>query len=140
MCCRSEVRPLDRAIAEAILRVGQFEEKTPGYWVRAVPEEGCSVVVNLGGIFEASIQPSISTYDHHHGKRITGGIYFEICAKYAEKVGGEIIQKATVSGCKPADTPIASLVIAQYPDKPLMWERVCRGFQEEILGWRSTKA
>jgi hypothetical protein len=90
--------------------------------------------VNLiaGNRFEASISPSISSYTHHYGKRITAGVYFEICAKYAEKVDGTVTQKANVAGC--SNGGVASLVMAVYPNIPLTYERACRGFQELIMG------
>lgn len=139
MCCRTEVTPLDDTIARVILAVGNFHPQgDPAVavtWRREVPEESCYVTVSLtGGRFEASIQPSVSSYDHHHGKRITAGLYFEICAKYAEKVGGLMVQKANVLGCKDTAESVSQLVLAHYPDEPLLWERACRGFQEVILG------
>ena len=138
MCCRTEVKPLDLTIARVILAIGQFTPSGDAaeacFWSRMVPEEGCVVNVSLtGDRFEASIQPSISTMDHHHGKRITAGVYFEICAKYAEKVGGEIIQKATVAGCTDAGASSAH-VLAHYPEEPMLWDHICNGFRAELLG------
>ena len=55
-----------------------------------------------------------------------------IAAKYAEKVGGEIIQRATVLGCKGGDRP-QELVVARYPNLPMSFERICPGFQAVLL-------
>jgi len=139
MCCRTTVEPLDLVIARTILLIGQFlpqgDPESCGYWKRDVPEENTVVTVSLsGGVFEASIQPSISTYTHHHGKRITGGLYFEICAKYAEKVDGKMIQKANITGCTAPGSHVTDHVMAEYPHMPMMWERACAGFQAVILG------
>lgn len=144
--------PLDIELAATILVIGQFQPNSgakvpelpinnkdgvPLYWKRLVPEENCTVSVSLSGsIFEASISPSISNMDHHKGKRITAGIYFEICAKYAEKVGGEVIQKATVVGCKLSEQG-TGIVIARYPSMPMLWQNVCNGFQTELLSEES---
>ncbi|HWC31162.1 MAG TPA: hypothetical protein VG845_13865 [Dehalococcoidia bacterium] len=140
MCCRTSVYPLEPALAESILRIGQFtprpgcleEDGLPLTWIRPVTEEGTVVTVSLsGGVFDLTISPSISTFDHHLGKRITASLYFELGAKYAEKVGGEIVQRATVIGCK--STEGAGLVIARYPSMPMSFERVCHGFQAVLL-------
>ncbi|HEY4685287.1 MAG TPA: hypothetical protein VII57_04490 [Dehalococcoidia bacterium] len=60
-------------------------------------------------------------------------MYFEIAAKYAEKVDGEVIQRATVAGCKLTDRP-HELVLARYPSLPLSFDRICAGFQAVLLG------
>ena len=139
MCCRTVVEPLDPTIARVILTVGQFvpqgDPAAAVTWRREVPEEGCNVTVTLAGNeFQASITPSISHYTHHAGKRVTGGIYFEICAKYAEKVDGTVTQKSNVQGCADPDTHFSQHVLAVYPHMPLSWDRACNGFQSVILG------
>jgi hypothetical protein len=139
MCCRLSVEPLDKLIAARILTIGQFQpiyfrpgEPIATNWRREIPEEGCIVEVSLGESFGVNISPAISAYAHHFGKRIAAGVYFEIAAKYAERVGGRIFQRATVIGCKPEDG--SELLIAHYPDQPLLFEKVCSGFQEVFLG------
>lgn len=137
MCCRTEVTPLIPDIARVMLMIGQFKPQgdpnTAISWRRDVIEESCAVTVELAGdTFRAAISPSISSYAQHDGKRITAGVYFEICAKYAEKVDGTVTQKANVAGC--SNGGVASLVMAIYPELPLTYERACRGFQELIMG------
>ena len=110
----------------------QEQDGLPLTWFRPVDEEGTLVTVSLsGGVFDLTISPSISSFDHHIGKRITASVYFEIGAKYAEKVSGEIVQRATVAGCKNSEG--AGLIIARYPSMPLSFERVCHGFQSVLL-------
>ena len=142
MCCRTVVRPLNEQLARATLTIGQF---TPVYyspdrpefairWERAVPQEGTVVTVHvLKDALELSISPAISAFNHHLGKRIAAGIYFEIAARYAEKVGGVVVQRATVDGCTMGETS-KELLLASYPSMPLSFERICAGFQETILG------
>jgi hypothetical protein len=143
MCCRTEVSPLLPDIARVMLTIGGFVPQgdpenesrfeTAITWRRDITEENCAVTVTLeGGVFRAGINPSISHYSQHDGKRITAGVYFEICAKYAEKVDGTVTQKANVAGC--SNGGVASLVMAVYPNIPLTYERACRGFQELIMG------
>jgi len=139
-CCRMSVQPLVPEIAVAILTVGQFKpngiltaEGLPISWRREIPEEGAAVMANIGNgeALELSIDPAISILAHHAGKRITAGVYFEIAAKYAEKVNGVVIQKATVASCV---VDGKELVLASYPEMPLSFARVCIGFRQVILG------
>jgi hypothetical protein len=100
-------------------------------WARRVPEEGTVVNASLAtGSLELSISPAISAYAHHAGKRLAASIYFEIAAKYAEKVGGEIVQRATVLGCKNGNS---ALVLARYPLEPMNFEHICPGFRAVLL-------
>ena len=140
MCCRTSVYPLDTSLATSILTIGRFmpregtllDSGVPLTWQRAIEEEGTIVTVSLAnGVFDLTISPSISTFDHHLGKRITAGVYFEMSAKYAEKIGGEIVQRATVVGCKSVDG--SGLVIARYPSMPLTFDHVCHGFQSVLM-------
>ena len=138
MCCRTVVEPLVPDIARVILTIGQFvpqgDPAAAVTWRREVPEEGCNVTVTLAGNeFQASITPSISHYAHHEGKRVTGGIYFEICVRYAEKVQGRITQKSNVTGCSEPGSHFTEHVIAEYPANPMSWETICNGFQSVIL-------
>jgi len=141
ICCRTSVYPLDTSLAASILTIGQFTPKAyaveeagiPLSWQRYVEEEDAFVAVTLGGgVFDISISPSISTYEHHLGKRVTAGVYFEISARYAEKVAGEIVQRATVMGCKESASS-NGLLVARYPSMPMTFERVCHGFQSVLL-------
>jgi hypothetical protein len=142
MCCRTVVRPLDRQLVVATLTIGQFKPvyyaaEDPSLalrWERLVPQEAATVTAHIvqDGL-ELSISPAISLFDHHAGKRIAAGIYFEIAARYAEKVGGTVVQRATVAGCTAGETS-SELLLARYPSMPLSFERICRGFRETILG------
>jgi hypothetical protein len=145
MCCRTVVRPLNPELVRATLTIGQFR---PVYfapdrpdlasrWERDVPEEAATVTVHVvnDGI-ELSISPAISHYDHHLGKRLAAGIYFEIAARYAEKVGGTVVQRATVEGCTSGQGS-KELLLASYPAMPLSFEHICDGFQVAILGEES---
>ncbi|HWO72741.1 MAG TPA: hypothetical protein VNN21_04215 [Dehalococcoidia bacterium] len=146
ICCRTSVYPLDHRIAVAVLQVGQFRPTfwPPGSdyastWERSIPEEGTKVTASLAGdALDLTIAPSISAYVQHSGKRITAGVYFEIAAKYAEKVGGKVIQRATVTGCKSAGD--SGLLLAHYPDLPLTFDRVCSGFQSVLMPADETAA
>jgi hypothetical protein len=142
VCCRTVVRPLNPELVKATLTIGQFK---PVYfapdrpdlatrWERDVPEEGATVTVHVvnDGI-ELSISPAISEFHHHMGKRLAAGIYFEIAARYAEKAGGTVVQRATVEGCT-SGLGSKELLLATYPSMPLSFERICAGFQVTILG------
>lgn len=146
MCCRVNVYPIVPNLAATQLLIGQFE---PIYWLpgrdykdpiqavnweRVIPEEGTIVRASITNeSLDLNISPAISTYSHHYGKRITAGVYFEIAAKYAERVDGQMIQRATVVGCKPSNSNM-ELIIASYPLLPLDYSKICPGFQAVILG------
>ena len=141
MCCRTQVYPIHIEAAVAILTIGLFRPlywrpDNPQFavtWERAIPEEGIIVGASLAGdSLQLTISPAISTFADHFGKRVGAGVYFEIAARYAEKVGGEIIQRATVAGCR-KDGQSQELVIARYPRSPLDFEKICSGFQAAIL-------
>ena len=129
-------------IAATILTIGRFR---PTYfapnqpdiamnWERLIEEEGVVVCAGIAGeSLEVYLQPAVSTYIGHFGKRIAAGVYFEIAAKYAEKVNGEVLQRATVMGCRPDDLT-QGLLLARYPSMPLQWDRICPGFRAVILG------
>lgn len=140
MCCRTHVQPIHIPTALAILEIGMFKptykaesSDFPTLWERRIDEENSRVTVSLAGqSFEINITPSISAYEQHAGKRITAGVYFEIAAKYAEKVGGEIIQRATVMGCR-LENEDSALLLASYPSIPLMYDRICNGFKAVLI-------
>jgi hypothetical protein len=104
-------------------------------WRRVIPEEGTAVnaiFVPESRALRLEVTPTVTHYSHHADRRIASGVYFEIAAKYAEKVGGRITQLSNVSGC--TEGGVAEHVLAQYPGSPLCWEQVCPGFRETILG------
>ena len=130
--------------AIAILETGKFQPtywlpdrpEMPITWERRIPEEGSAVTVSLSdGGLNVSISPSISVYSHHEGKRIAASVCFEIAAKYAEKVGGEIIQRGAVAGCRLVGQS-GDLLLARYPAEPMNWEHVCGGFRAVLLDVR----
>ncbi len=137
MCCRLTVHPLDPEIATLVLRTGLFvpSDDLGLQWSRYVLEEGCSVNAILipdAGALRLELTPSVSAYEHHMTKRLAGGVYFEIAARYAEKVDGKITQLSNVTGC--TEGGVSEHVLAHYPALPLCWEQVCPGFREAIMG------
>jgi hypothetical protein len=102
--------------------------------VREIAEEGSSVTASLvKDSLELGITPSITTYDDHANKRLAASVYYEIAAKYAEKIGGQVVQRAPVFGCKDTPEPM-ELLLARYPDIHLGFERICPGFRLVLLG------
>lgn len=147
MCCRLTIQPLSIEIATAVLLTGEFypmfvdipQVAASRQFYRDISLDDGSqhrVVARMepeNDALRLELSPSISQYMQHAAHRIDGGVYFEIAAKYAEKVGGVIKQLANVSGCVEAGG-INEKILASYPSRPMMWEQVCRGFQEAILG------
>ena len=127
---------LNLEIAKAILITGQFicQDQAGLSWKRELPEEQTAVIANLtGGEFALSIQPGVSTFAGHANKRLAAGVYFEISAKFAERVQGTITQYSNVGECKGPNGETEH-VLAIYPDLPLRFERCCLGFQAVFLG------
>ncbi len=105
-------------------------------WMRHVVEddgrEGDVTATITTESFDLNLSPAISTYPQHAGRRRAAGVYFEIATRFAERINGEIRQLSTVVGCKTGDAPLA-LLVARYPDLPIDFSRICRGFQAELL-------
>lgn len=132
MCCRLEVEPLIREIAAVQLAIGQFEwQEHNQTWRREIPEEHTFVQVSyVNDRLHLEILPSIQQYEHHAGKRITAGVYFEMAARYAQKVNGRVEQLANVVGC--STVGIQRKVLAEYPRSPMNFNAICNGFMEVL--------
>ncbi len=129
------VVPINAEIARTVLLVGMF---TPVYtdgkeYGRSIPEEGTRVTATIqDDALHLQISPTISMMSHHSNKRIAASVYFEIAAKYAEKVDGTVTQMSNIGACV-ADG-VSSKVLAVYPDSPLDWGKICVGFAEVLAG------
>lgn len=141
ICCRTSIYPLDAPTAVAVLTVGLFkptywngQSKVAVNWERHIEAEGTAVHAAFrDGSLELNLAPAISVYSQHSGKRIAASVYFEIAARYAEKVAGTIVQRATVVGCKAGGQP-QELVLAEYPGQPMSFDRICAGFRAVLQG------
>ena len=134
MCCRILVTPIDPEIARAVLLVGQFTQVYDGNeYARMIPDEGTRVTATIqNDALHLQISPTVSMMSHHSNKRIAASVYFEIAAKYAEKVDGKVTQMSNIGAC--IEDGVSAKVLAQYPDMPLSFERACIGFQEVLAG------
>lgn len=137
ICCRTHIKPLDVTLAELILALGQFKKVNDTKWNRLVPEENVEVFAHLHTgssepYMELGLSPSIVTTDGHHHKRQAAGIMFEIATRYAEKANAQVVQTGiNVPECKIAGA--GNRFLAQYPESPMEFGRVCVGFQEVFL-------
>lgn len=135
MCCRLTITPLDAEIARTVLLVGMFVPvyKDGNEYFRSIPEEGTKVTATiLPDALHLQIAPPISMMWHHSNKRLAASVYFEIAAKYAEKVNGKVTQMSNIGAC--IVDGVRAKVLAEYPDFPLSFERACIGFQEVLAG------
>lgn len=132
MCCRLEVEPLIREIAAVQLAIGQFDRQEHNQtWRREIPEEHTFVQASyVNDRLHLEIFPSIQQYDHHAGKRITAGVYFEMAARYAQKVNGRVEQLANVIGC--STVGMQRKLLAEYPRSPMNFNAICNGFMEVL--------
>ncbi len=100
---------------------------------RSIPEEGTRVTATIQeDALAMQISPTISMMSHHSYKRLAASVYFEIAARYAEKVDGEITQLSNIGAC--IEDGVSMKVLASYPDHPLDMSRICIGFQEVLNG------
>lgn len=100
---------------------------------RSIPEEGTRVTATIqDDALSLQISPTISLMSHHSYKRLAASVYFEIAAKYAEKVDGTITQLSNIGAC--VEDGVSMKVLARYPDEPMDMTKVCRGFQEVLAG------
>lgn len=133
MCCRISIRPLDPEIARTVLLVGLFKPLNERTFERMIPEEGTSVTATINPDYlSLSITPAVTQMSEHSHKRLAASVYFEIAARYAEKVDGKITQHSNIGACI-ADK-VTEKVLATYPNQPLDWERICVGFAEVLAG------
>lgn len=137
MCCRLTISPLNIEMANAILLLGEFVQTGLLEYHRDVRLDEYNlhrVIARLeeqNNTLRLELSPTISLYPQHMVHRIDAGVYFEIAAKYAEKVNGHIVQLSNVAGC---NNGTSERLLAYYPTQPLMWDQVCPGFQEAIMG------
>jgi hypothetical protein len=135
MCCRMTVTPIDPEVAHTLLLVGMFTQTYEGgsVYERSIPEEGTRVTATIqSDALHLQITPSISTMAHHSGKRLAASVYFEIAAKYAEHVDGKVTQLSNIGAC--VEDGVSAKVLAQYPEHPMDWQKICVGFAEVLAG------
>lgn len=78
------------------------------------------------------VEPAITTYEQHAGRRLQAATALEIAARYAEKVGGEIQELANVYGCSESGVRVQQLAL--YPAVPLRYDALCAGYRELFMG------
>lgn len=113
--------------------VGLFNPLNDRTYERLIPEEGTSVTATINTDYlSLSITPAVTTMAEHSHKRLAASVYFEIAARYAEKVDGKIAQHSNIGACI-ADG-VTEKVLAEYPNHPLDWQRICVGFADVLAG------
>lgn len=133
LCCRVTVVPAPPAdLLESLLKIGLFR-LAGGQWVRYLPDtESVAIKHNIAaGTIEMSISPTVGRYEQHAERRVAASVMFEMAAKIAERVEGEIWHIANVIGCRRSDGMTSPLAV--YPDHPLLYENLCPGFREVFV-------
>ena len=140
MCCQMVVQNIDLEITVALLDIGQFERTGTSdlYWRREIGKDESGRVQGVKASIERSgdgtallrlyLEPSITAYSQHGERRVQASMALELAARVAERVGSEIEQLASVSGC--AVSGVRAHKLASYPSVPLQYENLCRGFVE----------
>ena len=135
------VFPVELGVAEAILALGMFKAEVkpdgygPPFWEREVADDdGQRVVVRaqiVGNHLNLSLSPTITANNPRHG-RVSGGVYFEIACKVAEKCNSKIVQSSNIGEC--IENTDRLKLLAEYPEIPMDWSKACVGFQRAIMG------
>ncbi len=127
-----------KEVAEAILALGQFTQvdgfpNSPSMWTRDVREDdGGLVTVGaqvIGDKLNLTLRPSITESASHHG-RVSGGVYFEIACRVAEKCNSSILQSSNIGAC--VENGTRQKLLAEYPHHPMNYESICVGFQRSM--------
>lgn len=139
MCCRVNVYPLDKEVAQALLAIGLFVPDSDNQvYKRALTDEETAVMASFRSSYlNLSIEPAITVGDHHDPKRLAAGVMFEIAARYAQKVNGQVYQRAQISECREperVDPGGRGVLVASYPEMPLRYEALCHGWQRVLGG------
>jgi hypothetical protein len=133
VCCRLSIRPLDPEIARTVLLVGLFTPQNDRTFQRMISEEGTSVTATINADhLSLAITPAVTQMAEHSHKRLAASVYFEIAARYSEKVDGKITQHSNIGQC--IQDGVTEKVLAEYPEHPLDWQRICIGFAEVLAG------
>lgn len=130
MCCHCAVRPYDPLIAEAILRLGMFEQvPSTSLWTRHIWDENTAVSAHQeGDALVLTLAPVVASFEGHAHKRIAASVMYEIACRYAQKVNGTITQEAiNVAECR-LEGPTRTLAV--YPETRFDYSMLCAGFRE----------
>ena len=132
MCCRSTVAPLPEGW-EWIMGIAGFKQGKIE-WIRHVGES--TVVANLDAIGQLhfKLTPSIGAHspNDHLVNAPAAAVMFETMRALAERSNGTIQQLSLVGMCL-LDNGLQFRVLAEYPEKPLLFDRLCSGFQAVFL-------
>jgi hypothetical protein len=70
------------------------------------------------------------TREEHKNAGQAASILFKVAMVLGERGGGTIKQMSLMGACKSEGE---ELILAQYPDSPLMYENLCAGFRADML-------
>lgn len=131
MCCRTTLSPVQRDIAEALLRIGLWEP-LPGTdrWARQFGDEGSVIASFEGATVVLSLSVSISNLEHHAMRRNAGAALFEIAARIAERCGSKVTQHSNVGQC--VEDGASSRVLAE-PGHRMTFDNLCLGFKKTFM-------
>ena len=102
----------------------KIRELGDGTWLTLREDSGKTTI---------NIYPAISEYAHHLPRREAGALMFKVGAFLAEDAQSKLVQEASVGMCL-IERNVSSLTIAMYPEMPLTFDNLCRGFREVFLG------
>ena len=113
---------LDLPLSGPRMKFQRFFEPE-GSWIQVHYEEATLAL---------SLQPAISSMEHHAQRRQSGGCMFEMAWRYAEKVNGIVEHMNNIGPCAAARGS-SSAIVAIAPDMPLRFDALCVGWQAVFL-------
>ncbi len=151
MCCKLALWPCPPSgLVLRILTTAGFEQRegkeeaaySPYRWVLQVPEEDAYIMTLRSAYttlprqetdyrLEFALYPIVADLATHSGKRIAFSKMLKVADAIAQQAPAptSITQHRTVYDCTNAVGEKAMSVIARYPDEPMVFERICPGFQ-----------
>ncbi len=133
MCCRIVVSPIPYDVLDYLI-LGGFQPVGSRLmaWKKDLPD-GLVWVTRDRDSLEFSIQPAISSMDHHSRVREAGAAMFKIADILAQAANGVITHRSNIDLCA-SERGSTTAIVASYPDVAFRHDRLCLGFRATFEG------
>lgn len=132
MCCKVSIDKLGPGHTE-ILRLAGFKSPNldkPYLMTRELDDRTWLTLRVEGSRTTINIYPAVTNYEDHFSRKEAGALMFKVANFLAEDAQGSLIQQASIGKCLYDRNGLSELVIARYPEMPLVFDNICPGFQE----------
>lgn len=134
MCCRSRLHPYPKEWRLIIAIAGFGSPGGGGGFVRRIGESAIFVSESPPHALHFRLVPSIQSHDlaSHRFNAQAAAVLFKTMMTLAERSAGTIVQEALIGDCY-TENKVQERILAEYPQKPLLFENLCWGFRA-VLG------